>query len=98
MAAHTEDPASLRTSRRRFLIATASSAALPVIARTVSSESAHAKEFRDSGGTANVALRNAVPAQPCGPAAESILSARRCSALRTLRTITESQFAGRASD
>jgi xanthine dehydrogenase YagT iron-sulfur-binding subunit len=38
-------------------MATASSAALPVIARTVSSESAHAKEFRDSGGTANVSLR-----------------------------------------
>jgi xanthine dehydrogenase YagT iron-sulfur-binding subunit len=57
MAAEPVDPASLRTSRRTFLMATASSAALPVIARTVSSESAHAKEFRDSGGTANVSLR-----------------------------------------
>lgn len=57
MAAQPLDPASLRTSRRTFLMGTASSAALPVIARTGSSESAHAKEFRDSGGMANVSLR-----------------------------------------
>jgi xanthine dehydrogenase YagT iron-sulfur-binding subunit len=57
MAARPVDPASPRTSRRRFLIATASSAALPAIARTMSSESAHAKEFRDTGGAVNLSLR-----------------------------------------
>jgi xanthine dehydrogenase YagT iron-sulfur-binding subunit len=57
MAVRPIDPASPRTSRRRFLITTASSAALPAIARTVSSESAHAKEFRDTGGAVNVSLR-----------------------------------------
>jgi xanthine dehydrogenase YagT iron-sulfur-binding subunit len=57
MAVRPMDPASPRTSRRRFLITTASSAALPAIARTVSSESAHAKEFRDTGGAVNVSLR-----------------------------------------
>jgi xanthine dehydrogenase YagT iron-sulfur-binding subunit len=58
MAKQTENPASQAcTSRRRFLIATASSAALPAVARTLSSESARGKEFRDFGGVANVSLR-----------------------------------------
>jgi xanthine dehydrogenase YagT iron-sulfur-binding subunit len=58
MAAQTENPAPLRrTSRRRFLIATASSAALPAIARTLTSESARGQELRDSRGVASVLLR-----------------------------------------
>jgi xanthine dehydrogenase YagT iron-sulfur-binding subunit len=58
MAAQTANPTSLqRTSRRRFLIATASSAALPAVARTLSSESARGNEVRDSSEAANVSLR-----------------------------------------
>jgi xanthine dehydrogenase YagT iron-sulfur-binding subunit len=58
MAEQTANPAPLRrTSRRRFLIATASSAALPAVARTLSSESAHGNEVRDSAEAANVLLR-----------------------------------------
>jgi xanthine dehydrogenase YagT iron-sulfur-binding subunit len=57
MAEQTANPAPLRrTSRRRFLIATASSAALPAIARTLSSEAARANGARDSGEAANVSL------------------------------------------
>jgi xanthine dehydrogenase YagT iron-sulfur-binding subunit len=58
MAAQTGNSATLRrTSRRRFLMATASSAALPAIARTLTSESARGQELRDSRGVANVLLR-----------------------------------------
>jgi xanthine dehydrogenase YagT iron-sulfur-binding subunit len=58
MAEQTANPAPLRrTSRRRFLFATASSAVLPAIARTLSSETARSKEFHDSGEVANVSLR-----------------------------------------
>jgi xanthine dehydrogenase YagT iron-sulfur-binding subunit len=58
MAAQTGNYATLRhTSRRRFLMATASSAALPAIARTLTSESARGQESRDSRGVANVLLR-----------------------------------------
>jgi xanthine dehydrogenase YagT iron-sulfur-binding subunit len=58
MAAQTGNSATLRrTSRRRFLMATASSAALPAIARALTSESARGQELRDSRGVANVLLR-----------------------------------------
>jgi xanthine dehydrogenase YagT iron-sulfur-binding subunit len=58
MAAQTADPASLpRTSRRRFLLATASSAALPAFARSLTSETVHGKKFNDSAETANISLR-----------------------------------------
>jgi xanthine dehydrogenase YagT iron-sulfur-binding subunit len=58
MAEQTANPASVsRTSRRRFLLATASSAALPAIACTLSSESVRGKEFRDAAEPANVLLR-----------------------------------------
>jgi xanthine dehydrogenase YagT iron-sulfur-binding subunit len=58
MAAQTQDPASLsRTSRRQFLVATASSAALPAVTRALSSEPAHGKESHDFGEAANVSLR-----------------------------------------
>jgi xanthine dehydrogenase YagT iron-sulfur-binding subunit len=58
MAAQAADPASLpRTSRRRFLLATASSAALPAFARSLPSETVHRKNFNDSGETANISLR-----------------------------------------
>jgi xanthine dehydrogenase YagT iron-sulfur-binding subunit len=58
MAEQTANPAPLRrTSRRGFLIATASSAALPAVARTLSSESARGNEVRDSGEAVNVSLR-----------------------------------------
>ena len=58
MAEQTANPVSLRrTSRRRFLIATVSSAALPAVARTLSSESARGNEVRDPGEAASVSLR-----------------------------------------
>jgi xanthine dehydrogenase YagT iron-sulfur-binding subunit len=58
MAAQTGNSTTLRrTSRRRFLMATASSAALPAIARALTSESARGQELRDSRGVANVLLR-----------------------------------------
>jgi xanthine dehydrogenase YagT iron-sulfur-binding subunit len=58
MAAQTGNSATLRrTSRRRFLMATASSAALPAIARALTSESARGQELRDSRGVASVLLR-----------------------------------------
>jgi xanthine dehydrogenase YagT iron-sulfur-binding subunit len=58
MAEQTANPVSLRrTSRRRFLIATVSSAALPAVARTLSSESARGNEVRDPAEAANVSLR-----------------------------------------
>jgi xanthine dehydrogenase YagT iron-sulfur-binding subunit len=58
MAEQTANPASVsRTSRRRFLLATASSAALPAIACTLSSESVRGKEFRGAAEPANVLLR-----------------------------------------
>jgi xanthine dehydrogenase YagT iron-sulfur-binding subunit len=58
MAAQTACPASLtRTSRRRFLLATASSAALPAIARTLSSDTARGKEFQEFSQAASVSLR-----------------------------------------
>jgi xanthine dehydrogenase YagT iron-sulfur-binding subunit len=58
MAAQAADPASLpRTSRRRFLLATASSAVLPAFARSLPSETVHGKKFNDSGETANISLR-----------------------------------------
>jgi xanthine dehydrogenase YagT iron-sulfur-binding subunit len=58
MAEQIENPASqARTSRRRFLVATASSAALPAIARTLSSETARGKEFHEAGEAISVSLR-----------------------------------------
>lgn len=45
------------TSRRKFLMATASSAALPAIARAVSSESANSQTLRDPDAGANLSLR-----------------------------------------
>jgi xanthine dehydrogenase YagT iron-sulfur-binding subunit len=58
MAEQTANPVSLRrTSRRRFLIGTVSSAALPAVARTLSSESARGNEVRDPGEAANISLR-----------------------------------------
>jgi xanthine dehydrogenase YagT iron-sulfur-binding subunit len=58
MAAQTGNSTTLRrTSRRRFLMATASSAALPAIARALTSESARGQELRDSRGVASVLLR-----------------------------------------
>src|SRR5467141_2432255 len=56
MAAHTANPTP-RPSRRRFLTATASSAALPAIAHALSSESAHAEGVRNPGGAVNMPLR-----------------------------------------
>src|SRR5260370_23193732 len=56
MAAHTAKPTP-RPSRRRFLTATASSAALPAIAHALSSESAHAEGVRNPGGAVNMSLR-----------------------------------------
>jgi xanthine dehydrogenase YagT iron-sulfur-binding subunit len=53
LSAHGTNPG---TSRRKFLLATASSAALPAIARTVSSESAHAKTPHDPDAPANLSL------------------------------------------
>ena len=58
MAEETANPApQRRTSRRRFLIATASSAALPAVARALSSESTRGNGVLDSGEAANVSLR-----------------------------------------
>src|SRR5467141_1076674 len=56
MAAHTANPTP-RPSRRRFLTATASSAASPAIAHALSSESARAEGVRNPGGAVNMLLR-----------------------------------------
>ena len=56
MAAHTVD-STQGTTRRKFLMATASSAAVPAIAHTLSSESARAEGFENPGEAVNLSLR-----------------------------------------
>ncbi len=58
MASKNADPSSQPgTSRRKFLMATASSAAFPAVAQTLSPEPAGAETLRSNGGAVNMSLR-----------------------------------------
>ena len=54
MAAHDSTPG---TTRRKFLMATASSAAVPAVARTLSSEPARTEGFQNPGEAVNLSVR-----------------------------------------